>query len=423
MIADVNRRSRVAALCVAGVGPAACLGDTELVTPPPLPAVTITLEFRADTADLPTAGALGWADGIPDVVVTVVHEDSASGTAQTLHGSEAGTLTVEQLPAGRYRLDAVRWLTAEERARLPTGDDAVGFLARATLSTAAASAQMAVPLVASRRRGLIISEFKGDPIEARGTTEAYFFSGYIRLYNNADTVIYLDGLIVGSGLATQFDYPNFPCSLYLVYAMDPLGVWANYFHQLPGKGTDYPLRPGETAVLATDAIDHRPLYPIGLDLRAADFEFYAGASDVDNPEVPNALDVGMRPAFLGHGLYWSSLGTVVWLARSFELATMDTQVIPGTAGAWARIPANALLDVMAIKTSWQGSGYRECTRLVHPSFDRKEVQLLGVPFRDDTLAYRRLQLPFTITGIPVLQHTRTSALDFTTAARNPFAKP
>jgi len=142
---------------------------------------------------------------------------------------------------------------------------------------------------------------------------------------------------------------------------------------------------------------------------------------VDNPDAPNALSVGTESEFGGHGLYWDDLGTVVWVARPFDLATMHTEVIP-SGGIWARIPANALVDVMAIKTTYNG-GYRECDALVHPSFDRDAVQLLGTPFVDDALAYRRIQLPFTISGQAVLQHTRTSAWDFTIRRRDPFARP
>jgi hypothetical protein len=406
---------------LAALGAGACLSGTELVSPPRIPPATITLEFQADSADLATVTALGWAAGVPGIVVTVAPEDSGQGAPRQLEGSDSGTVTLDQLAGGLYVVDAVRWLTDAERALLPAGDDAVGFVARVRLHTASASARMPVRLVASRRRGIVISEWKGDAIQAPNT-EGYFFSGFLRLYNNVDTTVYLDGLIVGSGLASQYDYPNFPCSGYLTYALDPLGVWANWFHQLPGRGTDHPLPPGETAVLATDAIDHRPLYPIGLDLSQAHFEFYAGGGDVDNPEVPNAVDVGLRPNPLGHGLFWSILGKVVWVARSFDLATMQTQIIPGGA-VWGRIPANALLDVMAIKTAWQGSQYPECPWLVHPSFDQQAVQLLGGPVADDTLAYRRRRLPFSIDGWPVLQHTRASAWDFTVAPRDPFARP
>jgi hypothetical protein len=416
----VVSRFRVLAFSIAALGAAACLGETELVTPPRAPVTTVTLEFRADSEDLATATALGWADGIPDVAVTLAPEDSATGTPQRLQGSATGTLTLDQLAAGRYTVDAVRWLTDEERARLPAGDNAVGFVARVSLSTASATARLPVEMVASRRRGIVISEWKGGPMGAlnEGT---YYFSAYLRLYNNADTTIYLDGITVGSGLASQFNYSNFPCSLYLPYAGDPLGVWAHHFYRLPGRGTDFPLAPGETVVLATDAIDHRPLFSLGLDLRQADFEFYGGPGDVDNPAVPNATDVGVRSDALGHGLHWSSLGAVAFVALPFDLATIGTEVFGGV-GAWGRIPAGTLLEVMAIKTTYQ-SAYSECTWLVHPSFDRREVKLLGAKRDDNLLAYRRVQLPFTIGGQAVLQHTRTSAWDFTVASRDPFAKP
>jgi hypothetical protein len=370
--------------------------------------------------DTATATALGWGDGIPDVAVTVTPQDSSS-PPQQFQGSAAGDVTLNQIAGGKYVVDGVRWLTDAERAQLPAGDDAVGFVARLPLNTAAGTTQLPLAMVASRRKGIVISEFKGDPIEFLGAPEAYFFSGYLRLYNNGDTTAYLDGLIVGAGLAAQYAYPNFPCSLYQPYALDPSGVWSAQFVQLPGGGTDHPLAPGETAVLATDAIDHRPLYPIGLDLRNADFEFYAGASDIDNPAVPNATDLSIWPNPLGHGLVWSSLGKVVFVAWPFDVHSMHTETF-GNA-TMGRIPANALLDVMAIKTAWSGSEYPECPALVNPTFDREAVQLLGEPFRDDTLAYRRRIVPFTIGGQAVLQHTRTSAWDVGVAPRNPFATP
>ena len=401
------------------LGAGACLGGTDLVSPPRVPPTTITLEFRADSEDLATATALGWANGIPGVQVTLTSADSTSGGPRVLQGSDSGTVLLEQLAGGRYVVDAVRWLTDSERAQLPPGDDAMGFLARTSLITASAPAEMEVNMVASRRRGIIISEWKDDPLftPQEGT---YFYSGYLRLYNNGDSTAYLDGLIIGSGLASQFNYPNSPCSLYLPYALDPLGVWANRFHQLPGRGADYPLLPGETAVVAVDAIDHRPLFSTGLDLRQADFEFFSGAGDVDNPQVPNAADVGTQADPSGHGLVWSSLGKVAFVARRFDLGTIHTEFLQN--GIWARIPADVLLDVMAMKTTYQ-PGYPECTWLVHPKFDRQPVDLLGARLEDDLFAYRRRQLPFTVDGRAVLQHTRSSNMDFIVASRDPFDWP
>jgi hypothetical protein len=409
-------RQFASALLALGVG--ACLGETTLLTPPKPPATTVTLRFTADVEDTATANALGWANGIPDVAVTVTPQDSSS-PPQQFQGSAAGTVTLSQLAGGKYVVDGVRWLTDAERAQLPAGDDAVGFVTKVYLNTASVGAEVAAQMVASRRHGLVISEWDDHPLftPKDGT---YLFSEYIGLYNNADTTIYLDGLVVGSGLIYQFDAPLFPCSVQTTYALDPLGIWAWLFHQLPGGGTDYPLPPGKSVVLVTDAIDHRPLYPLGLDLRNADFEFYAGASDVDNPAVPNAVDVGVVKDPLGHGLLWSGDGGVVWVARPFDLTTLHTDIIVGR--TWARIPANALLDVAADRTTFAAE-WAQCQWLVNPRFDRQPLRLLGASIWDDTLAYRRRPLPFTIGGHVVLQYTRTSGWDFDPVPLSPFARP
>ncbi len=400
------------------VGVSACLGNTELVTPPREPVTSITLEFRADSEDAATAAALGWANGIPRAAAIVTPTDTTQ-TVRVVQATDSGSLLLDQL-SGSYSIHAERWLTDSERALLPPGDDAVGFIAKTGFSTSTASGRTNVEMRASRRHGLVISEWKGDPVQVL-SHEDYPYTGYLRLYNNADTVVYLDGLIVGAGLAAQFnDLPTYPCALYAPYALDSRGVWAHWFHQLPGRGSDYPLLPGGTAVLATDAIDHRPLYPIGLDLRRASFEFYAGAGDVDNPDVPNAPDAGVQPTPGGHGLFWTALGKVAFIARPLDPASLTKQFFGN--GNWARIPAAALLDVVAMKTTYN-PGEAECSSLVHPRFDHQAVQLLGAALSDDTLAYRRRLAPLNVNGRPILQYTATSAWDFTVSRRDPFASP
>ena len=395
----------------------ACLGHTELVSPPQEPVTSVTLRFQADSEDATTAAALGWANGIPGAQVTVTAGDTTAGPPRLFQSADSGTLFLDQL-AGRYTIDVERWLTDSERARLPAGDDAVGFVGHTVLLVSNATAQTPVAMIASRRMSLVVSEWKGDPLftTAEGT---YFGSEYFRIYNNSDTTVYLDGVIFGDGMASQFDYPNFPCTLYAPYALDPRGIWALRFHQVPGAGRDYPLAPGATAVIATDAIDHRPLFSEGLDLRHANFEVYEGAGDIDNPAVPNTIRLGWGDP-TGHGVIWSVLGKVVFLSSPTDVSALPTAFVGNV--TWVRFPAEALLDVMAIKTNWQAPE-PECSRLVNPRFDRQHVQLIGAKLEDDLLAYRRIPIPFTIGGRPVLQHTHTSAWDFTVKPRDPFAVP
>src|SRR5512147_1364520 len=135
---------RWSAWCLAALGAEACLSGTDLVSPPRMPPTTITLEFRADSEDLASATALGWANGIPGVQVTLAPEDSTSGSPQVFQGSDSGTLILDHIPGGRYVLNALRWLADSERAQLPAGDDAVGFLGRMPLGTMTASARTRV---------------------------------------------------------------------------------------------------------------------------------------------------------------------------------------------------------------------------------------------------------------------------------------
>ncbi len=411
VVQRLARRKRVLPFVLVLSG---CLGKTDLLVLPPPPPASLELRFLAE--DAATAASLGWSQGVPDVEVTLTPADTTQAPLH-LRSNPDGTLNAEDIPGGRYSLYAVRWLSEAERGRLVTGDDAVGFLTRTTLT--AGSSNGPIYLTSSRRRGLIISEVKPEALFITGIG-TYHNSQYLRLYNNGDTTAYLDGMVIGNGRARQFDYPTFGCVDNRPYSEDPGGIWSLFFSQFPGSGTQYPVGPGKSAVIVMDAIDHRPLFPEGLDLRAASFEFYSGPGDVDNPAVPNVPDAG-RPTRTGLG--FDGLGIVIFLAMPLDVATLPrTTILGNEANQWARIPSEMIIDVMAIKSTYK-SEYPECERLLLPSFDREAVKLLGARQSDDSLAYRRLEVPFTIAGQPILQHTRWSALDFRTTLRTPFARP
>ena len=167
---------------------AACSGSTDIVTPPPPPATGLTLTFVPDSEDLATARALGWQAGLPGLAVTVTPADSSAGP-RTFTSAADGTVRIPDLVGGNYVLEASRWLTAVERAKLGAGDDGDGFATRAPFSASAAGGAASVTVPASRRRSLVISEwaFNGNVVTGLG---AYDFGGFLELYNNADTTIY-----------------------------------------------------------------------------------------------------------------------------------------------------------------------------------------------------------------------------------------
>lgn len=112
----------------------------------------------------------------------------------------------------------------------------------------------------------------------------YWHDKYMEVYNQTDSIVYLDGIIVAVVYASSYLGQN--------YVDDPEFVHSKSVWMFPGNGTDYPLYPGEFAVCAADAIDHRVNAPNSVDLSNVKFEFYKDdAPDIDNPLVPNMIKI------------------------------------------------------------------------------------------------------------------------------------
>lgn len=112
----------------------------------------------------------------------------------------------------------------------------------------------------------------------------YYHDKYVEIYNQTDSVVYLDKIIVAVVYASSYLGQN--------YVNDPEFVHSKNVWIFPGNGTDYPLYPGEFAVCAADAIDHRLNAPNSVDLSNVKFEFYKDdAPDIDNPSIPNMIKI------------------------------------------------------------------------------------------------------------------------------------
>ncbi|NUN07782.1 MAG: DUF4876 domain-containing protein [Ignavibacteriaceae bacterium] len=135
--------------------------------------------------------------------------------------------------------------------------------------------------------GLAINEiYCGGPIN----NFFYFYDQYIELYNYSDSLIYLDGMQVsrvsgnnegkGPG-ADEGDDGDFDGVTYIFK-----------FPGRPGERNHF-IRPGQFIVIAGKAIDHRTSVSTSIDLNSCDWEFYNqySATDFDNPNVPNLLNI------------------------------------------------------------------------------------------------------------------------------------
>lgn len=123
----------------------------------------------------------------------------------------------------------------------------------------------------------------------------YFFDQFIELYNSSDSVKYLDGMMVmrfaSNSLSEGHKGPGAD------EGDDGDIDGPTFLFKFPGKygERNHPFPPGKFLVIAQNAMNHKKNYSTSVDLSNADWEFYSqySATDIDNPNVPNLLN--MRP--------------------------------------------------------------------------------------------------------------------------------
>ncbi len=400
---------------------AACGGGERNVTEPPTSEpMPFTLTVRPHSEDAAVAQQLGWTGGIPYLQVTI-GPANGSGAARVVTTGVDGTVRMDALAQGSYRVSARRLLTEAELGRLSVGSDVVAFVGEETIGVGANTRTSTVELLASRRRSLVISEWAFTPRLIFGVGN-YMTGGYMELYNNADTTVYLDGVLVGSAYSIAVELPYLSCAASADLRNDPAGAWALQLAAFPGSGREYPLAPGENVIVATDAIDHSVLFPGMLDLSGADFEFI-GPADVDNPAVPNMIDVGTFPSPLGHGIaFEGGLGSALVVGMATDPAKLARRSEPVNGRVLQRFDRDRLLDVMTAMNTYYFSMQPPvvfCDVMIHPSLDREYGFLLHEGLDQWAFSISRKVLGTLPDGRPLLQHTRTSANDYHRTPRTP----
>ena len=190
--------------------------------------------------------------------------------------------------------------------------------------------------------------------------------------------------------------------------------------QFPGTGTDYPLYPGESVIVAQEAADHTKNqggtgeYAL-MDNSKVEFEAWSGNAQRDNPDVPNLEYV-----------FWAgSVNTLQWLTSVFGPAfclyqpgkklTYDdtsywkpgetTQAPVGSSTQYAKIPAGQVIDgIEFIKTSNDLNtkripGFVDAgAASVNASYNNTGVTRKKIGERED--------------GTPIYQDTNDSTVDF-----------
>ncbi|HEX9692586.1 MAG TPA: hypothetical protein VGA22_10850 [Gemmatimonadales bacterium] len=398
-------------------------GDVILLAPDETStgAPPVSIHVVIDTPYVAVASSLGWTAGVPGAQVRVHRMDEPYDASywRVATADSTGVAAFADLLYGLYEVAVTRPLSPPEMVQ---ADSALRLLAggrRLWLPTPDAQDVMMAP---NHRGSLVFSELglpEPLPWETGGTN--YPDAKYFEVYNHSDTTIYLDGKYWGIGWIYLTDATFRPCSQTQVVRNDPEGLWTEWIFRFPGSGTDYPLAPGETALVAKAAIDHRAVHPGLYDLRDADFEWGGRA---DNPDVPNLEDIGVRP------MYWylPLPGEMPeFLSDPVDLETLPRYVDPYSGSLFVRIPRASVLDVWAGLLDWSTEGVPhlsvQCLEYVHRFFEGLPGPPAGALDFNDGVSYQRRVLTALPDGRKVLQDTETSMVDFVKALRTPGSIP
>jgi len=174
----------------------------------------------------------------------------------------------------------------------------------------AQNAQLDTMRVSIARGGSLIFKeifYGGSRTQGGGS---YFRDQFYEIYNNSTSTIYLDGvciailepLLVLSATAARpvWNDPNADDYVFVPH------VW-----QIPGNGTQYPLRSGESAIIAQRALNHQqaglnpnfpdPMLGSAVNLSGAEFETFV--TNVNLPPNGPAIDL-VQVAGTPIGMQW-----------------------------------------------------------------------------------------------------------------------
>ena len=234
---------------------------------------TSSIKLSQDTVNV---GFEGTSEAVPVDVVsnidwTVTTDGETWYTVEPLEGSGNGTITITVEPLSEIAARAAE-LTIGNGTTLTTLQIVQGLPDKADVSEG----------------GFVIEEvfFAGVLPEGATTSDAADGDQYIKIANNSDNLLYADGLVI---CLSSYNSQVSAAGAYwepTVILKDSIGV--NTLYRIPGTGSDVPVLPGKSLVIALAAQDFSAENGAGLNLSNADFEIFDGEDyDTDNPDVPN----------------------------------------------------------------------------------------------------------------------------------------
>jgi len=230
--------------------------------------------------------------------LTVSFKELNTGFTTTQELKNTNTLQIV-LPSGTYHIIAEGSIVYSNNAELTEAK--VGGVQTSLVINGSQQSKTLDIALKSGSSDLILEEifFTGTKTPQGAM---YFGDQYFKITNNTDQVLYADGmLLIQSAFMTneKQDYsPNIMGS----------AMSAGAIIRIPGAGTDYPVQPGASIIIAEDAINHKEFNPLSVNLSHANFQiFKEDSDDIDNPAVPKMVNVFEKMVIHTQGYYGYAL--------------------------------------------------------------------------------------------------------------------
>lgn len=167
-----------------------------------------------------------------------------------------------------------------------------------------------------------------------------FKDSFVEIFNNSSETLYADGMYIANVFGSSGSTGDVPVSTDLDISEN---IYTDVMSQIPGAGTDYPIEPGKSIVIALNAINFQEgsSNPDGeLDNTDATLEHYSidwleaqGITgntyfDLDNPSVPNMTPIYM---FENTNFFRLSVATATVALISSEASFSDSGIVDYTA--------------------------------------------------------------------------------------------
>lgn len=202
-----------------------------------------------------------------------------------------GKVSVPNLIPGRYNVTV--------SAEVAHGGFTYYYSGTLTNKVITSDTQLSIDAAASKAGALVFKE-----IYYNGASGYYFKDQFYEIYNNSDEVQYVDGLCIGTLMPATAS-----TTIYNWIVED--GHPENYVYlgavwQIPGSGSDYPVKPGESIIIAQGAQNHKLIKDTSpVDLSKAEFETFIVNQTV-NPDNPESVNMTLKIDFNVFGTQWLS---------------------------------------------------------------------------------------------------------------------